>query len=88
MLRQGQIMIGRKIIYCAVHDMSAAGARLEVGVALPQAFELLVVGHPSPLHANLKWRTGNYAGIAFREHLTEVDLDAIRTRQRLAPQTR
>jgi PilZ domain len=87
-LRQGQILTGRETIYCAIHDLSRDGARLEVGVAVPNEFELLVLGRPAPLRAEIKWRAGNQAGVAFREHLTDAEIDAIRLRQKITPRSR
>ena len=87
-LRQGQILAGNKSIFCAVHNLSAGGARLEVGVALPKQFDLMIAGHPDPVRAELKWQRGNYAGVAFRDALASADIDALRARQRVTPRSR
>jgi hypothetical protein len=84
-LRQGQISFDGRTVYCAVRDFSASGARLQVGVELPGSFELIVSGHEVPLHAEFKWRRGEYVGVAFQKPLKAEEVEAVRPRARLTP---
>jgi len=88
-LRQGQISFDGRTIYCAVRDFSALGARLQVGVDLPASFDLLVDGRDERLRAELKWRDGEYAGVAFQQPpLSAAEIEEVRPRLRLRPRRR
>ena len=87
-LRQGTISFDGRTIYCAVRDFSVTGARLQVGVELPEVFDLSVVGHDGDLRAERKWRRGEYVGVAFQEQLRAEDVEAVRPRPRLTPRRR
>jgi hypothetical protein len=82
-LRQGKILVDGRTIYCAVRDFSTTGAKLEVGVQLPPAFDLIVVGHEGRLRAELKWKNGDYVGVAFQPPLSTAEVERVRRRQRL-----
>ena len=82
-LRQGKILVEGWTIYCAVRDFSSSGAKLQVGVRLPQVFDLILVGHEGRLRAELKWKDGEYVGVAFQQPLSTAQVEAVRTRQRL-----
>ena len=87
-LRQGKILVGGRTIYCAVRDFSSSGAKLQVGVQLPRVFDLIVVGHEGRLRAELKWKDGEYVGVAFQQPLSKAQVEAVRPRQRLIPRGR
>ena len=88
-LRQGQISFDGHTIYCAVRDFSARGARLQVGVDLPPSFDLTVEGRDDRLRAEIKWRDGEYVGVAFQQPpLSTDEVDEVRPRQRLVPRRR
>jgi hypothetical protein len=85
-LRQGQISFDGHIVYCAVRDFSATGARLQVGVDLPPSFDLVVDGRKEHLRAELKWRRGQYAGVSFQQPpLSTAEVEEVKPRQRLTP---
>jgi hypothetical protein len=52
---------------CVIRDLSSTGAKLEVPAAieLPRAFNLMLLKTNSSRHVLLKWRRGNFAGVAF-----------------------
>jgi PilZ domain len=87
-LRQGKISFDGRTVYCAVRDFSAIGAKLQVGVDVPEIFNLAVVGHDGDLRAECKWRKGEYVGVVFQEQLDSNEVEAVKRRYRLAPQTR
>jgi hypothetical protein len=88
-LRQGQISFDDRTIYCAVRDFSASGARLQVGVELPESFDLMVDGRDERLRAELKWRRGEHVGVAFQQPpLSVAEVEEVRPRQRLRPRRR
>jgi hypothetical protein len=66
-LSQAKILLGVEQIYCAVHDLSAVGAKPEVwsGARLPAHFDLLLVEKQVKLRAQLRWRKGEFAGVSF-----------------------
>ena len=53
-----------------IRDLSASGARIQVdaSVPLPEEFNLLLVEANSSRHVLLKWRAGDFAGVAFSQH--------------------
>jgi hypothetical protein len=65
-LWQGKILLGRAVIWCAVRDVSASGARLEVGedVRLPGEFDLVLGHREEIMGARLRWREGRFAGVS------------------------
>jgi PilZ domain len=69
-LRQGRIRVGNQTIYCAIHDLSLTGAKLQVGVKLPKNFELIIDGLQAAVLVDLKWQNVEYAGVAFQEALS------------------
>ncbi len=88
-LRQGKILLRGKSIYCAIHDLSTNGAKLDVGdVTLPERFELLVSGQDQPLFAEVRWAHGGFAGVSFFEPLSPAEVHAARVRDRLKPKGR
>src|SRR5215207_10289290 len=54
---------------CVIRDLSASGAKIEVqaSVLLPEEFNLLWVEANSSRHVLLKWRAGDFAGVAFSQ---------------------
>jgi hypothetical protein len=87
-LRQGKISFDGRTVYCAVRDFSVNGARLQVGVELPEIFNLAVAGHEGDLRAEFKWRKGEDVGVVFQEQLKTEEVEAIRPRPRLMPRRR
>ena len=87
-LRQGKISFDGRTVYCAVRDFSAVGAKLQVGVDVPEIFNLTVIGHDGDLRAERKWRKGEYVGVVFQEQLDSKDVEAVKRRYRLSPQAR
>ena len=53
---------------CVIRDLSASGAKIQVGasVQLPEEFNLLLLEANTSRHVLLKWREGDFAGVAFR----------------------
>ena len=53
---------------CVVRDLSASGAKIQVraSVQLPEEFNLLFLEANTSRHVLLKWREGDFAGVAFR----------------------
>jgi len=53
---------------CVIRDLSASGAKIEVraSVQLPEEFNLLLLEANTSRHVLLKWREGDFAGVAFR----------------------
>jgi len=51
-----------------IRDLSASGAKIEVraSVQLPEEFNLLLLEANTSRHVLLKWREGDFAGVAFR----------------------
>ena len=87
-LRQGRILFDGRTVYCAVRDFSSSGAKLQVGVPVPDSFELMVAGRQDRLRAELKWRDGDFVGVAFQQALSTDEVEAVRPRQRLIPRGR
>jgi hypothetical protein len=87
-LRQGQVFDGEQKIYCAIHDLSTSGAKLQVGVKLPQEFELIIDGLQTGVAAELKWQNGEFAGVAFKKLLSAADVSAVEPRPRLRSKRR
>ncbi|MDJ1157273.1 hypothetical protein QNA08_03340 [Chelatococcus sp. SYSU_G07232] len=54
-------------LYCAIRDVTAAGARLAVPkeAKLPEAFDLALLPKGLTRRVSLKWRRGQAAGVAF-----------------------
>jgi hypothetical protein len=52
---------------CVVRDLSESGARLGVSsrVKLPPEFDLWFVQRKLKLRVRIKWRNGDYVGVAF-----------------------
>ena len=52
---------------CVVRDLSESGARLGVSgrVKLPAEFDLWFVQRKLKLRVRIKWRNGDYVGVAF-----------------------
>src|SRR5918994_990852 len=68
-LRQGLITFNDRAIYCAVHDLSATGAKLQVYAELPGSFEFSLLGHRLRVTAEVKWSQSGYIGVAFTNPL-------------------
>jgi hypothetical protein len=53
---------------CVIRDLSASGAKIQVraSVQLPEEFNLLLLEANTSRHVLLKWREGDFAGVAFR----------------------
>jgi PilZ domain len=67
-LKDGRIVTtAGTMIDCTIRDLSADGARVQVSSAikLPNEFEFMVVKERILLHAQLIWRKGELAGLAF-----------------------
>jgi hypothetical protein len=66
--RHGEIfsLLGRKIATCAIKDISANGARLEVDTTekLPDCFRLHFGAREHP-KCSVRWRNGNEIGVQF-----------------------
>lgn len=65
---------------CVIRDLSASGAKLQVrsSVQLPQEFNLFLADANTSRHVVLKWRAGDYAGVAFSQidgHASSVDAE-------------
>ena len=65
------VVAGDEKVYCVVRDLSATGARLGIPrqAKLPQSFDM-VVRRKLKLRVVLKWRNGDFAGVAFLEPLS------------------
>ena len=52
---------------CTIRDLSATGAKIQVrsSTRLPREFNLMLLKANTSRHAVLKWRAGNFAGVAF-----------------------
>ena len=74
---------GAQTIYCAIHDLSLTGAKIQVGVKLPKCFELIIDGLQAQVSVELKWQNAEYAGLAFQETLSTADINDARLRARL-----
>jgi PilZ domain. len=72
-----KIVIGSEtMIHCEVHEISEDGARIAVREhwVLPDTFQLYIVAHALQVFtARLCWRSGNFAGVSFREDDMEAD---------------
>lgn len=72
-----KIVIGSEtMIHCEVHEISEYGARIAVREhwVLPETFQLYIVAHVLQVFtARLCWRSGNFAGVSFREDEMEAD---------------
>jgi PilZ domain len=66
-LKAGTISTERAIIDCAVHDLSIAGANLEVDsqLAVPDSFDLLMDAQIGKQRCRVVWRKGARIGISF-----------------------
>jgi hypothetical protein len=84
-LRQGLIKVNDRAIYCAVHDLSATGAKLQVYVELPGRFEFSLLGHRLRVTAEVKWSQGGYTGVAFTQPLDVQAIAEIEPRPSLKP---
>lgn len=86
-MTQAKILLASAPVYCAVREIAATGARLEVGsdVELPAQFDLLLAEAELTVKASVKWRSGDAVGVAFERALTEAELAAARPLQPLAP---
>lgn len=84
---QGKIVSAASPVYCAVREIAATGARLELGadVELPARFDLLLVKAELTVKAELKWRRDDAVGIAFERALSEAELEAAKPQQPLGP---
>jgi hypothetical protein len=53
---------------CVIRDLSASGAKIQVraSIQLPDEFNLLLLEANTSRHVLLKWREGDFAGVAFR----------------------
>jgi hypothetical protein len=69
---------------CSVRDLSASGAKIHVSasVHLPPEFNLFLVEAKTSRHVLLKWREGDFAGVAF----SQLDADVSVTGGHAAPQ--
>lgn len=84
---QAKIVSAASPVYCAVREIAATGARLELGadVELPARFDLLLVKAELTVKAELRWRRDDAVGIAFERALTEAELEAAKPQQQLGP---
>ncbi|WP_407527469.1 PilZ domain-containing protein [Methylobacterium oryzisoli] len=58
------------LVPCVVRDLSRAGAkiRIERTLPLPERFALYIAGHDlRSVSAALRWRRGDFAGVAFAD---------------------
>jgi hypothetical protein len=89
-LNQARILAEPSALYCAIRDLSATGARLQVGrdTWLPPHFNVMLSRENLVVGAKITWRTREYVGIAFDRPLERGELDAAMTRAPLAPRER
>jgi len=68
-LGHAQIIGQTKAINCVVRDLSDTGAKLGVSnsVRLPAEFDLRFVQRRLTLRVRVRWRAGEYVGVAFCE---------------------
>ena len=68
-LGHAQIISRTGATNCVVRDLSESGARLGVSerVKLPAEFDLWFVQRKLKLRVRVKWRNGDYVGVAFFE---------------------
>lgn len=66
-LKAGSIEFAGGVIDCTVRNLSESGAALEVAspLGIPETFNLLVSGEPSPRRCRVAWRKDKRIGIAF-----------------------
>lgn len=66
-LKAGSIEFAGGVIDCTVRNLSESGAALEVAspLGIPETFNLLVSGEPSPRRCRVAWRKDTRIGIAF-----------------------
>ncbi|GEP03207.1 PilZ domain-containing protein [Methylobacterium oxalidis] len=68
-IQQGRIVAGpERLVACTIHDLSRAGAKIRLSprIALPESFDLVIVGDELSTHrARLRWRRGDFAGLTF-----------------------
>ncbi|WP_210251013.1 PilZ domain-containing protein [Microvirga thermotolerans] len=68
-LQQAKIVTGAEtMIHCEIRDISTGGARIALrrNVALPETFQLYIAAHTLQVHsANVRWRNGDFIGVAF-----------------------
>lgn len=66
-LGHAQILAPTGVVNCVIRDLSDTGAKLGVAEAatIPVEFDLWLVQRKLKLRARLKWRRGNFAGVAF-----------------------
>jgi len=66
-LKAGSIEFAGGVIDCTVRNLSESGAALEVAspLGIPETFNLLVSGEPSPRRCRVAWRKNKRIGIAF-----------------------
>lgn len=86
-MTQAKILLASAPIYCAIREIAATGARIEVGsdIELPAHFDLLLPEAELTVKASVKWRNGDALGIAFERTLTDAELEAAKPLQPLAP---
>jgi hypothetical protein len=60
-----------------IRDLSASGAKIQVpaSVQLPEEFNLLLLEANTSRHVLLKWREGDFAGVAFRREAGDVSAE-------------
>lgn len=68
-LGHAQILGSGKTTNCVVRDLSESGAKLGVSskIKLPPEFDIWLVQRKLKLRVRLKWRRGEYIGVAFEE---------------------
>jgi hypothetical protein len=84
---------GGSTISCVIRNHSAGGALLRFAgpQMLPTAFDMIVDKHDAAAKAEVTWRRGEFAGVAFRERgamealatVAELRDDARRQRSRV-----
>jgi hypothetical protein len=84
-LRQGLITFKDRAIYCAIHDLSATGAKLQVYAELPNRFDLSLVGFPLRMTAEVKWSRSGYVGVVFTQPLDPDAITAVEPQPALKP---
>ena len=61
-------------VYCVIRDVSDTGAKLGVPqrAKLPPIFDIVLVQQKLKRRVELKWRRGDFAGVAFCDPVAEA----------------
>jgi hypothetical protein len=89
-LSQAKTLAGPSSLCCAIRDLSATGAKLQVGkdMWLPPHFNVMLSRANLVVAAKITWRSREYVGIAFDRPLDAAQLDEAKARAPLAPRRR